>query len=387
MLKYYDGPKFSKPHQRLFCLLVFSSWKNAAPDMLVCTHCHAAWAVVFRSELSATATQHLTSVYLKQLSSAHFDTCFFGKEAAQYVENNAKSAQGSNNTDRFQPIVPTLLARVFSSDLMDSLEHSNPGVLLSARWRNLLTAISSSRTGADGSYQFPNVLQVPRSVLDYRLPLDKSSHASSSSPDNTSHSESSLLTRMVTKLKKVGDGTTGEADLSAAIAESAAAFVLLGWMPCQDATESTNDASPNASTTIPTRMSLECPMCLARMELPLTRDISGSSSSTSESPPPAKRLRQLGLDPVQSHRHYCPYVCGFPVQTTGCGTPIWQSLATRLLCDDNYSGSGTTSTTATSATATAKDGHVHDDAWIRNMLRSAVSPRARQPIKLPPLTN
>jgi hypothetical protein len=122
---------------------------------------------------------------------------------------------------------------------------------------------------------------------------------------------------------------------------------------------------------------LECPMCLARMELPLTRD---SRTDTSESPPPRKRSRQLALDPVQSHRHYCPYVCGFPTAaTSSCETtPIWQSLAIRLLRDDQSSSSTSTSTSQISAT-TVDDSVDHDDAWIRKMLQSAVSPRSRQP--------
>jgi hypothetical protein len=192
------------------------------------------------------------------------------------------------------------------------------------------------------------------------------------------------LTRIVTKFEKVGDGTT-ETELSAATVESVAALILLGWIPCQDANESTDkthttDAAPNVSTTIPTCLSLECPMCLARMELPLTRD-----SSTSESPPPRKRSRQLALDPVQSHRHYCPYVCGFPTTAaSSCETtPIWQSLALRLLRDDQSTNSTSTSTSQISTTT--EDGADHDDAWIRKMLQSAVSPRSRQPIQLPPL--
>jgi hypothetical protein len=349
--------------------------------MLVCTNCKAAWAVVFRTELSASATQHLTGLHLEKLSSAHTDACFFRKEAAQYLESNIKIAQEKTDSslDRFRPIVPTLLARVFSSDLMEILEHPNPGNLLSSRWRNLLTIISSS-TESDGSLKFPDV-QVPRSVLDYRPPLDPSSSASSSAPD-TSHSAPTLLTRIVTKFEKASDGTT-ETELSAAAVESVAALVLLGWIPCPDANESTDHtstdatvAAPDVSTTISTILSLECPMCLARMELPLTRD-----SSTSESPPPRKRSRQHALDPVQSHRHYCPYVCGFPVAATSSGeTPIWQSLAIRLLRDDQ--SSSITNPIAT----TAEDGASadHDDAWIRKMLRSAVSPRARKPIQLLP---
>jgi hypothetical protein len=344
--------------------------------MLVCTNCSAAWAVVFRSELTASATQHLTGLYREQLSSAHVDSCFFRKEAAQYLESTTE--QKDSGLDRFQPIVPTLLARVFSSDLMEILEHPNPGNLLTSRWRNLLTVISSSAE-SDGSLHFPNV-QVPRSVLDYRPPLDPSSSASSDAPD-TSPSGPTLLTRIVTKFEKAGDGTTAT-ELSAAVAESVAALVLLGWIPCQDANESTDlthtDAAPDVSTPIPKCLSLECPVCLARMELPLTRD-----SSSSESPPQRKRSRQLALDPVQSHRHYCPYVCGFPAAAiTNCVTPIWQSLAMRLLRDDHSSSSTSISTRQISTTA--EDGEEHDDAWIRKMLRSAVSPRSGPPIQLLP---
>jgi hypothetical protein len=346
--------------------------------MLVCSNCQAAWAVVFRSELSASATQHLTGLYREQLSSSHMDACFFRKEAAQYLESNSctksentQAEKKDSSLDRFRPIVPTLLARVFSSDLMEILEHPNPANLLSSRWRNLLTVISSS-TESDGSLQFPDV-QVPKSVLDYRSPLDPSNSAISDAPE-TSPSRPTLLTRIVTKFEKAGDGTT-ETELSAAAVESVAALVLLGWIPCQDANEST-DAAPNVSTTIPTCLSLECPMCLARMELPLTRD---SSTGSSESPPPRKRSRQLALDPVQSHRHYCPYGCGFPTAAaTSCETtPIWKSLAIRLLRDDQSSTS--TSTGQISATTKQDGGADHDDAWIRKMLQSAVSPRSRQP--------
>ena len=371
-------------HQMLFAL---SRWKNVASDMLVCTNCQAAWAVVFRSELSASATRHLTVLYREQLSSSHMDACFFRKEAAQYLESNSTKSgtqeKKDSSLDRFRPIVPTLLARVFSSDLIEILEHPNPANLLSSRWRNLLTVISSS-ADSDGSLYFPDV-QVPKSVLDYRPPLDPSSSASSEAPD-TYPSGPTLLNRIVAKFEQAGDETT-ETEFSAATAESVAALVLLGWIPCQDANESTDkthatDAAPNVSTAAPTCLSLECPMCLARMELPLTRD---SSTGPSESPPPRKRSRQLALDPVQSHRHYCPYVCGFPTAAaTSCETtPIWQSLALRLLRDDN---STTSTTSTTQVSTTTENGADHDDAWIRKMLQSAVSPRSRQsPFKFSPL--
>jgi hypothetical protein len=362
-------------------LFALSRWKNVASDMLVCTNCQAAWAVVFRSELSASATQHLTSLYREQLSSSHMDGCFFRKEAAQYLESNSTKSESTqekkdSSLDRFQPIVPTLLARVFSSDLMEILEHPNPANQLSSRWRKMLTVISSS-TESDGSLHFPN-MQVPQSVLDYRPPLDPRSTVDSDAPD-TSSSGPTLLTRIVTKFEKAGDGTT-ETALSGATMESVAALVLLGWIQCQDANESTdNTHTTYVSTTTPTCLSLECPMCLARMELPLTRD---SSTGTSESPPPRKRSRQLALDPVQSHRHYCPYVCGFPTAATIDMTPIWQSLALRLLRDDQSSSS---TSTASQITTTVQDGADHDDAWIRKMLQSAVSPRSRQPVQLAPL--
>jgi hypothetical protein len=366
-------------------LFALSRWKNVASDMLVCTNCQAAWAVVFRSELSASATQHLTCLYREQLSSSHVDACFFRKEAAQYLESNNTKSESTqekkdSSLDRFQPIVPTLLARVFSSDLMEILEHPNPANLLSARWRKLLTVVSSSAE-SDGSLQFPDV-QVPKSVLDFRPPLDPSSSASSSAPD-TSPSGPTLLNRIVTKFEKAGDGTT-ETELSAAMVESVAALVLLGWIPCQEANDSTDhihaDTALNVSTTIPQCLFLECPMCLARMELPLTLD----SSTSEESPPPRKRSRQLALDPVQSHRHYCPFVSGFPTSATTSSetTPIWQSLAIRLLRDDQSS----TSTSTNQISTIVEDGVDHDDAWIRKMLQSAVSPRSRQPpFQLSPL--
>jgi hypothetical protein len=337
---------FCKPNSLSPIVVARFGWKNAASDMLVCDHCQAAWAVVFRPGLTASATQHLTRLYETQLSKAHAESCYFGEEAAQYNLDHAATTAGVTEKDAvldcLEPIVPTLLARVFPADLMHVLEHPNPQALLGDQWGKLLAAIAS-RTETEEGFVFPN-MPVPASVSNY-----------CASKDPADSLETSLLAKLVTIFQKTDLSTTM---LSNSTAESAAALVLLGWIPRQE-TVVVIDANPNST------MALECPICLARMQVSLALPQHQPRSSSAESPPPRKRPRPQTLDPVEMHRHYCPYVCGFPAHGNTRATPIWKILASRLVAG---SMGGPTITAATADTP-------RDDAWIRNILQSAVSPR------------
>lgn len=351
---------FCKPNSLSPVVCARFGWKNAAQDMLVCGHCQAAWAVVFCADLTVSATRHLTCLYETQMSTAHLETCYFRKEAAQYLADVDTTDDKTNvQSDPLKTIVPTLLASVFPATVMRVLEHPNPQNLLGTQWKKLLAAVSSSAESGNGSPL--SRVQVPASIKDFRL-----------SPDAVNDTDISLLGTMVSAFQTT---VALEPTPSAAGIEEAAAVVLLGWVRYE---EVVIDEGTKGSPT--SKVSLACPMCLARMKLTLPIQ----DDSLVESPPPRKRVRQQSFNVVQSHRHYCPYVCGFPSQGASTATPIWQTLATRLLLQPPTASTKSPTTADSTAGPTSKqsDDSVHDDAWIRNILRSAVSPRAKSRNKL-----
>jgi hypothetical protein len=70
---------------------------------------------------------------------------------------------------------------------------------------------------------------------------------------------------------------------------------------------------------------VRCSVCLVEVEL----DCSDHEVRNTEHEPACKRKKR-GMDPINSHRYYCPWKCGFPVDSTPV-LPLWQVIAKRLV--------------------------------------------------------
>jgi hypothetical protein len=104
--------------------------------------------------------------------------------------------------------------------------------------------------------------------------------------------------------------------------EAVVLLTLLGW---------TAQPSKVADSVL-----LECQLCLKPISATIsiseeTRTKTASPELETDEDPPAKRQRSTSdWNPLSSHRHYCPYSCGF-YQKGLPSEPIWQTLANRLL--------------------------------------------------------
>lgn len=92
----------------------------------------------------------------------------------------------------------------------------------------------------------------------------------------------------------------------------AAVLVLFGWEPMENSSESNG------------MLMMHCSTCLVQGRLHIQ-----DTNDTGIAPPAKKqRIGERLLNPILSHRHYCPFICGFPSE--GSSVPMWQTIATNL---------------------------------------------------------
>jgi hypothetical protein len=116
------------------------------------------------------------------------------------------------------------------------------------------------------------------------------------------------------------EGETGEAFVTRVSAtlgtkeehKWAAVLALFGWEPLDNLSEWKKV------------LMMHCSTCLAQGRLHV-QDTNDTGIA-----PPAKRQRveERLFNPILCHRHYCPFVCGFPSE--GTTVPMWQTIATNL---------------------------------------------------------
>mmetsp|Transcript_3361 Transcript_3361/g.5329 ORF Transcript_3361/g.5329 Transcript_3361/m.5329 type:complete len:172 (+) Transcript_3361:1-516(+) len=153
---------------------------------------------------------------------------------------------------------------------------------------------------------------------------------------------------------------------------------------------------------------LGCPLCLSSMELELgcrttaTTDASSTAEAGEQQQHhqqedqnrPAKRLRRLSkyCNPLDAHRHYCPYKCGFPNSVTDTPKPVWKVILERVCREKDPSdnvGDATRSQQVNEGTTTenAEDHYDDDDEAaseavmdscidkVRQILRAGLAPK------------
>jgi hypothetical protein len=261
--------------------------------MLACSECQAVLAISMHSNLSAPVVQTIFQNYRQQLATAHEPECSFRLDAEQSLLRHAPSSEH---------VIPSYLASVFPSPSVELLEHPSPRILL----KNRIEELEKAADVADMSYP---ELELSREIRKYQL-LGKSA---------------SELIFSLPKLLGTGyDSTT--------------TLALLGWTPIDSKLESD-----------PPMVSLGCPICLAWMDLalepaehhspedpPVIIESDGDDDdSIGESAPKRRRAARVA-NPLTAHRHYCPYVSGFPTDASTRDAPVWQGLLERV-CRDSES--------------------------------------------------
>jgi hypothetical protein len=261
--------------------------------MLTCEQCSAVWSVCIPEFLSAEATRQLTIHYEEQMSRAHCgEFCVFAREAAAYyptanVANNGvvASATTSSSDDAWernsQPparVVP--LTGILPTAQLLLLEQASPRAL----FRNELMKVVTLLKEKMGTVT-PQLL-IPDEVNAFN-------------PTGCSVvGQQPLMSRLVACLHSDNTTDISTTNITNDLVETSIALVLLGWMPI-DETE---------------LFTAECSFCLSTFTC---------------------IHNNLKRTVVSAHRHYCPYVCGFPIQGQEQTTPLWKTLATRLLLDPN----------------------------------------------------
>lgn len=322
---------------------------------MVCTECQAALVVTLDPSLSMRAVESLSRVYKTRFATSHASDCSFRSGSERLLLSHpAKLNDGNKGTF----LVPLYFASVLPQCTVDLLEQSNPRNMLQRNTKELLEHLPTS-----------NELQLPSLILS----RDVQCFASSGGSVETEEQEETLVKCISDALKEPGFG-----DIKYGNFTRAAIFTLFGWLPVP----CTFDNS--ASNSLPT-LAVKCPICLARINLKLETIQaarraeatptncsqilmeSGSSDNSyhegdsveeiNQTMRPAKRLRVMldsiqntkGVDPLSSHRHYCPFVCGFQFDPTQVATPLWQVIASSLLRQSKSTCKGNTVASAPGA--------------------------------------
>jgi hypothetical protein len=236
-------------------------------------------AVAFHPLLKRADEVRIAKIYKEQLCTAHKVTCPFHANAFPSFEekdNGIPSFLGS--------VLPQTSVQLFEQE-------SNPKLILEKQMKVLLNCVEKEP-----------------------YPLDLAGTQMTEYLHNNNETVETFVSRIGAAL-----GCGGEQK------EWAAMLALFGWEPLLEQCHHESD---------PVVM-LHCPVCLAQRGLPIqTNDEESDDSSVDEIRPAKKRkttVKHKMMNPMTSHRHYCPIICGFPNNADSFPTPMWQRIATNLL--------------------------------------------------------
>ncbi|KAL3941414.1 MAG: hypothetical protein SGBAC_004213 [Bacillariaceae sp.] len=224
------------------------------------------------------------------MATCHKSHCPFNIEGKEFLRNQ------KDEEEAIEQVIPSYLVDVFPSECVELVENPRPTSLLQSRAKQL-------EEQCPPKYKFPD-LEVPDAIRKQVVV------AVDDSTPNTSSLGSQLQTT-----------------------ESVAILALLGWEPMKEETKLAEDGES------PSTVTLGCRFCYSRMELMLEKEAQQEKpppppeeeEETTAKSPPAKRtkLSRNGA-PLDAHRHYCPYVCGFPSHLMSPKKPMWKSIVDRV---------------------------------------------------------
>ena len=249
-------------------------------------------AVTYISGLSTFAKDKLTCRYEQQLGTQHKETCTFRRDALEYFGDEEKE-----HADDW--IIPRVFTTYFPPDLIELAESKRPAIVLAKEVRQQM----------EGNIAWGTIhLEYHASLLQYQAPA-------ANNATGATDSEMGLGDCLVLALAKAGCRFNNVEK-----AKTVALILLLGWEPKE------SGGKDKAS------ISFSCQLCRATADVPCKDEgDDDGDKETDTTEPQAKRSRPSGWDPLYAHRHYCPYVCGFPRKGASRGTPLWKSLADKVL--------------------------------------------------------
>ena len=269
--------------------------------MLVCTSCSSALAITLNSKLSANTFDKICQAYRNKIVTCHATSCPFRLPSIKQLESLESSEKDSDNveTDAEQARlnVPVYMSQVLPEESVRLMEHPKPSVILRKNAKKLSDVVRSiscvankntTEAPSSSSWSFPR-LQIPSKIRQMNSSMELTKHLDCDD-------------------------------------ESILALSLLGWGPIP------NICLDNAAPVV----SLGCPCCFSILDLRLEHKI-GDDSGTLEVDDEnetdrftkRQRISSRHLNPLEAHRHYCPYKVGFP-EKAGHSNPLWKTILKRL---------------------------------------------------------
>jgi len=341
---FYAKPPCLSP---LFCARF--GWQNADKDMLVCSSCSSALAITLNSKLSANTFDKLCQAYRNKIVSCHETSCPFRLSSTQQIRSleateeeldNVEKKKRESNVEQVRLIVPVYMGQALPEDAIRLMEHPTPSIILRKNAQKLSDMIQSSSCVTNSSTN-KNMLRFPRLQIPSKIRQMNS-------------------TMKLTKILGCDD-------------ESILALSLLGWNPIPNA--ALDEAAPVVS--------LGCSCCLSIMDLQLEHEHQigndkGSAKDNNENETDRlskrQRISSRNLNPLEAHRHYCPYKVGFPEKAADIN-PVWKIILKRL-CEEKHDGKIEKSTTIEEMTTDIAVGVLDKSVDnVRRILRAGIATR------------
>ena len=305
--------------------------------MLVCSGCGSALAITLNTSLSANTYDKLCRAYRNKIVSCHSPSCAYRLSSIEELESSETTMEGEDAMvgDETSLAVPVYMSQVLAEDSVRLMEHPKPGTILRSNARKLSDKIRSTLLALnannilDGActsaWTFPK-LQVEPRIL----------HMNSN--------------KELSKCVGCND-------------ESVLALALLGWRSIP--TMSSNETTPI--------LSFGCPCCLSIMDVSLEL-VTADDSDGDETDQSNKRQRiaSRNLNPLEAHRHYCPYRVGFP-DKAGESNPLWKIILYRLSEESKITESANIEELSTETDMRGLDESVDN---VRRILRAGIATRS-----------
>jgi hypothetical protein len=156
----------------------------------------------------------------------------------------------------------------------------------------------------------------------------------------------------------IGDNSTISHFFLAMKDESVVGLALLGWKPIEKLMNS-----------VPV-ITFGCPLCMALMDLELESTEVNEENDINR---PGKRQRLLANcpNPLEAHRHYCPYKCGIPRSISDLKQPVWKVMLDRL-CREKKNDSNVVTNPDEPVSEEVLDQSIER---VRKILRAAIAPK------------
>lgn len=312
--------------------------------MIKCSKCAAMICMKFHSELTPSSHKELTRIYRKKLATSHKDTCAFSMDAKRWLIMNEiesdREENGSNDTqDTTVTMVPPYLIPMSKEFFMlhctDISEYSSVTAkdYIGKEAERLCKALQ----------QFDVHLSLPDQVTDRIISICGDAIGNSA----TRSSRQDLSRHQLQEIFRTENHDENESNLNL----QCILLALFGWR--LDSPEHDDEAAEgNNNQRVTCSMCLNSQLCCAiSQSSPASKRQRTEGGSTSNHP----SKQSFEFDLINSHRYFCPVVCGFVKKDdengkNGTSQPCWEVILSSIC-----RGRGVTSARNGSAENAEKD--------------------------------